>query len=383
MVLFVRGEESLQAAGRKTRTASISMAVTVITGSAGLIGSEASKFFADLGFEVAGIDNDMRQVFFGEEASTKAMGERLQQELGRRYTHYDFDIRQHNDIDSVFRRYKSDISLVIHAAAQPSHDWAARDPITDFTVNANGTLNLLEAARRHAPSAVFIFMSTNKVYGDSPNRLPLVEQEYRWEIDDQHPYSRGIPEEMSIDQSLHSLFGASKTAGDLLVQEYGRYFDMKTACFRGGCLTGPNHAGAELHGFLAYLMKCAVTGQPYTVYGYKGKQVRDNIHSLDLVNAFYHFFLRPRSGEVYNIGGGRFSNCSMLEAIDACQTISGRELNWRYEDRNRRGDHIWWISDNSKFTGHCPDWKQKYDVVTILEEMHGANVEAWRQEGGN
>ncbi len=320
------------------------MSVAIITGSAGLVGSEAAHYFATLGFDVVGIDNGMREVFFGHSASTRWMTEKLQKEL-RRYTHFDLDIRDTAAINRVFAAYSRDIELVIHAAAQPSHDWAACDPATDFTVNANGTSALLEASRNHAPGAVFIFMSTNKVYGDRPNGLPLIELDTRWEIDSLHEYANGIPETMSIDGTLHSLFGVSKVAADLLVQEYGRYFGMKTACFRGGCLTGPNHSGTQLHGFLAYLMKCAVIGAPYTIFGYKRKQVRDNIHSADLINAFHQFFLNPRCGATYNIGGGRFSNCSMLEAIGVCETITGNKLNYTYVDENRRGDHIWWISD--------------------------------------
>jgi CDP-paratose 2-epimerase len=270
------------------------------------------------------------------------------------------------------------VKLIVHAAAQPSHDWAASAPLVDFQINALGTLNLLEATRKHAPDAVFIFTSTNKVYGDLPNRLPLLERELRFEIDPAHRYAAGIPEEMSIDQSLHSVFGASKVAADVLVQEYGRYFGLRTACFRGGCLTGPNHAGAPLHGFLSYLMKCAMTGAAYTVYGYKGKQVRDNIHSADLVAAFGQFFAQPRVGEVYNIGGGRFSNCSVLEAITICSELAGRELNWSYSDRNRSGDHIWWISDTAKFQYHYPAWTLRYDVRRILEEIREANLPRWR-----
>ncbi|MGF1505467.1 MAG: NAD-dependent epimerase/dehydratase family protein, partial [Anaerolineae bacterium] len=287
------------------------MSIAIVTGSAGLVGSEAAIFFAQQGFDVVGIDNDMRSIFFGDSASTIPNRRRLQQTLGKRYTHIDEDIRSADAIDAVFSRYATDINVVIHTAAQPSHDWAAREPATDFTINANGTLHLLEAARHHAPEAPFIFTSTNKVYGDTPNRLPLVEEETRWEIAADHPYQNGIREDMSIDTSLHSLFGASKVAADVLVQEYGRYFNMPTVCFRAGCLTGPNHAGAQLHGFLAYLMKCTATGTPYTIFGYKGKLVRDNLHSSDLVNAFWHVYQNPRVADVYNIGGGRFSNCSM------------------------------------------------------------------------
>jgi CDP-paratose 2-epimerase len=357
------------------------MSVAIITGSAGLIGSEASRHFAGLGLEVAGVDNDLRRHFFGADASTRWQRERLERELGVRYRHVDEDIRDLKAMDRLFARFGPSISLVIHAAAQPSHDWAARDPQTDFTVNAQGTLNLLDATRRFAPRAVFIFLSTNKVYGDTPNRLPLVEEETRWEIARDHPYWPGIPETMSIDHTLHSLFGASKVAADVLVQEYGRYFGMATACFRGGCLTGPNHSGAELHGFLAYLMKCTVTGTPYTVFGYRGKQVRDNIHSSDLVSALDAFYRAPRAGEVYNIGGGRFSNCSMLEAIRICEDIAGRKLSWTYSDANRTGDHIWWVSDMAKFAGHYPGWRHAYDVPAICREIFEANKERWRVEG--
>jgi CDP-paratose 2-epimerase len=351
--------------------------VIVITGSAGLIGSEAARFFAGEGYLVIGVDNDMRQVFFGPDASTAWNRKRLQNELGHRYCHEDVDVRDQSAIDELFKNLGSDIACVIHTAAQPSHDWAARDPHTDFTINAIGTLNLLEATRRYAPDAAFIFTSTNKVYGDTPNRLPLIELDQRWEIAPDHTYANGIREDMSIDQTLHSLFGASKVAADVLVQEYGRYFGMKTACFRGGCLTGPNHSGTQLHGFLAYLMKCAVTGTPYTVFGYKGKQVRDNIHSADLIRAFSEFIKKPRVGEVYNIGGGRFSNCSMQEAIGLCEQIVGRKLIWTYSEQNRTGDHIWWISDNGKFMRHYPDWRLTYDVRRILQEIYDYNVARW------
>ena len=354
------------------------MSTALITGSAGLIGSEATLFFAEQGFDVVGIDNDMRRTFFGDDASTAWNLRRIQSELGDRYTHYSVDIRDHNAIASVFAHYGHAIELVIHTAAQPSHDWAARDPMMDFGINANGTLNLLEATRKYTPDAVFIFTSTNKVYGDTPNRLPLVEQEYRWEIDPSHAYAQGIREDMSIDQTLHSLFGASKVAADVLVQEYGRYFGLRTACFRGGCLTGPNHSGTQLHGFLAYLMRCTMTGTPYTVYGYKGKQVRDNIHSADLIRAFYEFFQAPRVSEVYNIGGGRHSNCSMLEAIQLCQQIAERDLQWTYAEDNRVGDHIWWISDNTKFRQHYPKWQLQYNVSDILQEIYDANLRRWQ-----
>jgi CDP-paratose 2-epimerase len=348
-----------------------SMSVALITGSAGLIGSETSRWFHDKGFDVVGIDNDMRAWFFGEQASTGPTRERLQSNL-ERYQHHSIDIRNTDAVGKLFAKFGKDIKIIVHTAAQPSHDWAARDPFADFSVNANGTLNMLEATRRHAPEAVFIFTSTNKVYGDTPNRLPLIEQVKRWEIDSKHPFLIGIDESMSIDQSKHSLFGASKVAADVLVQEYGRYFGMRTACFRGGCLTGPGHAGTELHGFLAYLMKCTVKGMPYRVFGYKGKQVRDNIHSHDLVSAFWEFFNAPRSGEVYNMGGSRHSNCSMLEAIDICEELSGKKLQWQYEEDNRIGDHIWYVSDVRRFQSHYPNWKYRYGLRELMKEIHDA-----------
>jgi len=354
------------------------MTIVLVSGSAGLIGSEAVRFFCDRGFSAIGIDNNMRQVFFGEEASTKWNRERLVESYGSRYIHHEVDIRDRETISQIFKEYSTDISLIVHTAAQPSHDWAANDPYTDFTVNANGTLVLLENTRQHCPAACFIFCSTNKVYGDTPNFLPLREQERRWEIDKNHPYYQGIDESMSIDQSKHSLFGASKVAADVLVQEYGRYFNMKTAAFRGGCLTGSRHSGTKLHGFLSYLMKCTITGESYQVFGYKGKQVRDNIHSYDLVNAFYHFYQAPRVGEVYNIGGSRFSNCSMLEAIAESEAIAEKKLNWSYVEKNRIGDHIWWISDVSKFKNHYPNWELTYTVRDILKEIWAENVSRWR-----
>jgi CDP-paratose 2-epimerase len=311
----------------------------------------------------------MRRVFFGDEASTAWSRRRLQAEV-KGYQHVDGDIRDPALIDSIFSRYGNSIAAVIHTAAQPSHDWAARDPHMDFTVNANGTLNLLDATRRHCPEAAFIFTSTNKVYGDRPNTLPLVEQRLRWEVPAEHPFGTfGIDESMGVDACLHSLFGASKLAADVMVQEYGRYFGMKTACFRGGCLTGPGHSGTMLHGFLAYLAKCAVTGEPYTVFGYNGKQVRDNIHAYDLVNAFWCFVQEPRSGTVYNIGGSRHSNCSMLEAILACERLVGRPMNWKYAEQNRTGDHIWWISDVRRFQADYPQWSYRYGIDEILIEI--------------
>ena len=359
--------------GPRGGTFFFSMPVAIVTGSAGLIGSESCKRLHAEGFTVVGIDNDMRAYFFGAGASTADNHRKLCQTLPN-YEARHADIRDFAAISAIFAEYGKDITLIIHTAAQPSHDWAAREPVTDFTTNANGTLNLLEATRLHAEGAVFIFTSTNKVYGDTPNRLPLIEQETRWEIDPAHPYSKGIDEGMPIDHTKHSVFGASKVAADVMVQEYGRYFGMKTVCFRGGCLTGPAHAGAELHGFLAYLMRCIVERKPYRIFGYGGKQVRDNIHSHDLVEAFLHFYRAPRCGEVYNMGGSRHSNCSMLEAIRIGEALSGHQLDFTYLEDNRIGDHIWYISNVRKFQEHYPDWGYQYDLHGILGEIYGALV---------
>lgn len=345
------------------------MKIALITGSAGLIGSEAVEFFSNRFDSIIGIDNNMREEYFGPEASTLWNKERLENQLSN-YIHHNIDIRDSKAVNKVFSTYGKDIKLVIHTAAQPSHDWAAQDPIMDFTVNANGTLVLLEATRKYSEKAVFIFTSTNKVYGDTPNSLPLDEKETRWEIDKKHSYYlNGIDENMSIDHTKHSLFGVSKASADLLVQEYGNYFGMKTGIFRGGCLTGPNHSGTQLHGFLSYLMKCAITGKHYTVFGYNGKQVRDNIHSYDLINMFWYFYQNPNMGEVFNAGGGRYSNCSMLEAISLCEKITDKKMNWSYSEANRIGDHIWWISDISKFKNMYPLWEYKYNLDDILEQI--------------
>jgi CDP-paratose 2-epimerase len=344
------------------------MKTAIITGSAGLIGSESVRFFAEKGFLIVGIDNDMRKVFFGEDASTRWNRDRLKEEI-HEYVHFDMDIRDEQKIERLFSKYNKDIELIIHTAAQPSHDWAARDPFADFTVNANGTLILLEMTRKYCPDAIFIFTSTNKVYGDLPNRLPLIELERRWEIDNGHKYYDGIDEAMSIDHCKHSLFGASKVAADIMVQEYGKYFGMKTVAFRGGCLTGPAHSGAELHGFLAYVAKCSVQNKKYTIFGYKGKQVRDNIHSNDLIRAFWYFFQKPRVGEVYNIGGGRHSNCSILEAVQMIQGLTGNEFKYEVSDLSREGDHLWWISDIRKFKGHYPEWSLKHGTQDIIKEI--------------
>jgi CDP-paratose 2-epimerase len=353
------------------------MPTVIVTGSGGLIGSESVSHFIEAGYRAVGLENDMRARFFGPDASTAyttaALSERYPDELRT----VEVDIRDVEGVERVFAEHAGELELVIHTAAQPSHDWAASDPQTDFAVNANGTLNLLEATRKHAPGATFVFCSTNKVYGDLPNQLPLVELPERLELPEDHRYYGGIDTTMSIDRSTHSLFGVSKAAADLLVQEYGRYFEMPTVCFRGGCLTGPNHAGTQLHGFLSYLMRCTMTGEPYTVFGYKGKQVRDNIHAADLIAAFAAFHREPRAAAVYNIGGGRQSNCSMLEAIEQCQEIAGRELRWSLGEEHRIGDHRWWISDLEPFKRDYPGWDLAHDVSDILREIHDRNAERW------
>ncbi len=353
------------------------MPTALVTGSGGLIGSESVQHFVRQGYDVVGLENDMRAQFFGPAASTAPTTARLLAEFRDAFRSLELDIRDAAGVDRVVAEVASTLELVIHTAAQPSHDWAASDPQTDFSVNANGTLNLLEATRRHAPSATFIFCSTNKVYGDLPNNLPLVELDRRLELPEDHRYFGGIDTSMSIDASTHSLFGVSKASADLLVQEYGRYFDMPTVCFRGGCLTGPNHAGTMLHGFLSYLMRCTLAGDRYTVFGYGGKQVRDNIHSADLVAAFEAFHRAPRPAAVYNIGGGRPSNCSMLEAIAICETIAGRELDWELSERNRIGDHRWWVSDLEPFRREYPAWDITYSIETVLQEIHDYNADRW------
>jgi CDP-paratose 2-epimerase len=350
--------------------------IAIVTGSGGLIGSESVRHFAALGFDVIGLENDMRAQFFGPEASTSHNTEELKAEVDT-FRSLELDIRDTDGVERLFAEHGAKIELIVHTAAQPSHDWAASDPFTDFTVNANGTLNLLQAARNHCPDAPFVFTSTNKVYGDRPNFLPLIETETRLELPEDHHWYDGISIDMPIDTCTHSLFGVSKASADLLVQEYGRYFDMPTVCFRGGCLTGPHHAGAQLHGFLAYLMKCTASGTPYTIFGYDGKQVRDNIHARDVVAAFEAFQRAPRSAAVYNLGGGRESNISMLEAIAACERISGLSLDWTLSDQARVGDHRWWISDIGEFRSDYPDWSLGSDVEAMLREIHDANVERW------
>lgn len=346
------------------------MSVVMVTGAAGLVGSESVRFFSAEGFDVVGVDNDMRCKFFGSIASTKWNLKKLMASIPN-YRHYDVDIRNSAAMEKIFDSFGDRIQLVIHTAAQPSHDWAANDPMTDFTVNATGTLILLDLTKKYCPGATFIYTSTNKVYGDTPNRLQLVEQEKRYELNDSHPYARyGIDENMSIDQSKHSLFGASKVAADVMVQEYGNYFGLHTGIFRCGCITGSGHSAAEKHGFLSYLVKCAITETPYTIFGYKGKQVRDNIHSYDLVNMFWHFFRNPKCGAVYNAGGSRYSNCSIIEAVGLCEEIGGKKMRITYSNDNRNGDHLWWISDINKFKKDYPDWSFTYDLKNILLEIH-------------
>ena len=341
----------------------------IITGSTGLIGSSTCEYYLNKKKSIIGIDNDLRKYFFGINGSNKWKEKKLRKD--KNYKHYSVDIRNKLKIFEIFKKYKKKIKAVIHTAAQPSHDWAAKEPFTDFDVNANGTLNLLEALRKYCPNASFVFTSTNKVYGDTPNFLPLEEKKLRYEIKKSHKFfKKGIDETMSIDHTTHSIFGASKTAADLLVQEYGRYFNLKTVTFRGGCLTGENHSGAQLHGFLSFLIKSIINNKNYSVFGYKGKQVRDNIHSIDVVSAFDEFIKKPlRGGKVYNLGGGRENSCSILEAIKMIEEISGKKSKYKILNKNRIGDHIWWISDNSEFKKDYPRWKIKIKLKKSLEKM--------------
>lgn len=354
------------------------MNIVLVTGSAGLVGSTAVTLFAEGGFEPVGIDNDMRARFFGESASTA--GNRLQlEEKVPGYRHCDIDVRDRESVERLFQEYGTDVKCVIHTAAQPSHDWAARDPGTDFDINARSTIQLLELTRKYAPEACFLFTSTNKVYGDRPNGLPLVELETRFELESGHAfYEHGIDESMRVDRAVHSVFGASKLAADVMVQEYGRYFGMKTAAFRAGCITGAAHAGAPLHGFLSYLVRCGVEGAEYTILGYRGKQVRDNIHANDLARMFLSFVRAPRAGEVYNVGGGRAIHCSLLEAIALVEDLLGRRMRTRYHDEPRVGDHVWYVSDTRKFRTDYPDWDYRYDLEQILQEIAaGFRLKAW------
>ena len=344
------------------------MSVVLITGSCGLVGSESVKFFTSKGFDVVGVDNNSRLKFFGKDGDTRWVKENLIK-LHKNYTHKNIDIRNYLGLEKIYKKYKNSIKLVIHSAAQPSHDWAKKKPFIDFNINALGTLNLLNLTTKYSNNAPFIFLSTNKVYGDNPNLLPLREFHSRWEIPEKNKFFKGIDESMSIDNCVHSFFGASKSYADLIVQEYGKNEGLKTVCFRAGCITGPNHSGAELHGFLSYLVKSSLKKKKYSVYGYKGKQVRDNIHSYDLVKCFWNYFKNPRIGEVYNIGGSRKSNCSIIEAINYIESLCNIKVKRIYHKTNRVGDHTWYISDIKKFKKHYPNWKQKYGTKEIIEEL--------------
>ncbi len=344
------------------------MSIAIITGSTGLVGSESVNFFHEKGFKVIGIDNDLRKFFFGKESSTSQIKINLIKK-NKNFKNFNLDIRNYNGLLKLFRKYSKNISVVIHCAAQPSHDYGKNFPRIDFDVNASGTLNLLELTKKFCPDAPFIFMSTNKVYGDNPNKLKILEKKNRWELKKSDKYFKGINEKFSIDNCVHSFFGASKTYADLIVQEYGKNVGLKTVCFRGGCITGPNHSGAKLHGFLSFLVKQSINKKAYSLIGYKGKQVRDNLHSLDLTNCFWEFFKRPKYGEIYNIGGGRYSNCSIIEALDLVEKVAKIKINKKYIKTPRVGDHIWYISDLSKFKKHYPKWKQKYNTKKIIEEL--------------
>ena len=344
------------------------MSVVIITGSSGLVGSESVDFFCNKGFDVIGIDNNLRKTFFGKEASTTWVKNKLIKKH-KNFKNYNIDIRSINSLEKIFKNFKKNISLIIHCAAQPSHDYGKNFPKLDFNVNATGTLNLLELTKKYCPSAPFIFMSTNKVYGDNPNKLKVVEKQKRWELNKNNDYFKGINEKFSIDNCTHSFFGVSKTYADLIVQEYGKNIGLKTVSFRGGCITGPNHNGAKLHGFLSYLVKSTLTKREYSLIGYKGKQVRDNLHSYDLVNCFWEFFKKPKYGEVYNIGGGRFSNCSILEAISEVEDYKNIEISRKIVKTNRVGDHMWYISNTNKFKKDYPKWKQKYNTRKIIREL--------------
>ena len=344
------------------------MSIALITGSCGLVGSQSSIFFSGKGFQIIGIDNNARKLFFGKDGDISWLRRKLKQNV-KNYQHFSYDIRNYHFLEKIFKKYKKEIKVIIHTAAQPSHDWAKNKPYIDFDINAKGTLNLLELTRLYCPHAPFIFMSTNKVYGDNPNSLPLIEKKTRWEIKKSHKFHSGIDETMSIDNCTHSFFGTSKSYADLIVQEYGRNIGLKTACFRAGCITGPNHSGAKLHGFLSYLVKASLKQKEYTLIGYKGKQVRDNIHSQDLVECFWQFFKKPSFGEVYNTGGGRYSNCSVIEALDLIEKISGCKIKRKILKQNRVGDHIWYISNMKKFKNHYPKWKQVYNSEKIISQL--------------
>jgi CDP-paratose 2-epimerase len=344
------------------------MSIALITGSCGLVGSESAIFFSKKGFEIIGIDNNYRKVFFGNDGDISWIKNKLKKNL-KNYNHSNTDIRNYNNLEKIFKKYKKKINLIIHAAAQPSHDWAKNKAFIDFDINAKGTLNLLELTKIYCPDAPFIFMSTNKVYGDNPNALPLIEKRTRWEIKENHKFKSGIDESMSIDNCTHSFFGASKSYADLIVQEYGKNIGLKTTCFRAGCITGPNHSGAKLHGFLSYLVKISLQSKKYTLIGYKGKQVRDNIHSSDLVSCFWEYYKKPGYGEVYNIGGGRYSNCSIIEALNMVENIADIKIKKNILKENRIGDHIWYVSNTKKFKNKYPNWKQKFSTQKIINEL--------------
>ena len=344
------------------------MSIVIITGANGLLGSEALSFFSKKKYKVIGIDNNLRKFFFGEDGSTSWIKRKIIRE-NKNYIHHNIDIRNSQALDKLFKRYKSNISLIIHCAAQPSHDYGKNYPKIDFNVNATGTLNLLELTKKYCPSSPFIFMSTNKVYGDNPNKLKILEKRTRYELSKKNKFYNGVNEKLSVDDCTHSFFGVSKIYADLIVQEYGRNVGLKTVCFRAGCITGPNHSGAKLHGFLSYLVKQSLLKKEYTILGYKGKQVRDNLHSFDLINCFWEYFKKPKKGMVYNIGGGRFSNCSILEAISEIEYIAKIKIKRKFIKQNRIGDHIWYITDNKKFKKDYPNWKQKYNTKKIIKEL--------------
>ena len=354
----------------------------MITGSDGLVGSESSYFFSSLGYKIIGIDNNFRAKYFGKDASTLWNRQKIKKEIPN-YVHFHRDISSKDNLEDIFQKYGKKTVLIIHAAAQPSHDWAAKNPQLDFRVNANGTLNMLELTRQYCKETPFIYLSTNKVYGDNPNKLNFNETTSRFTIDLNSKFVNGIDETMSIDNSLHSLFGVSKASADLLVQEYGKYFNMNTVSFRGGCLTGSKHSGTELHGFLSYLIKCMIVSKQYTIFGFKGKQVRDNIHSQDLVTAFNEFMKNPKKGAVYNIGGGQFANCSIIEAIEIGEKITGNKLNFKYEKISRIGDHKWYISDIGKFKSDYPNWEMKFSIQKTIEDICTKNFDRWKHEGNS
>ena len=344
------------------------MSIVIITGANGLVGSEAVSFFSKKKYTVIGIDNNLRKFFFGEDGSTSWVKRKIIKE-NKNYIHHNIDIRNSQALNKLFKGYKSNISLIIHCAAQPSHDYGKNYPKIDFNVNATGTLNLLELTKKYCLNSPFIFMSTNKVYGDNPNKLKILEKRTRYELSKNDKFYNGVNEKLSIDDCTHSFFGVSKTYADLIVQEYGRNVGLKTVCFRAGCITGPNHSGAKLHGFLSYLAKQSLLKKEYTILGYKGKQVRDNLHSFDLINCFWEYFKKPKKGMVYNIGGGRFSNCSILEAISEIEYVAKIKIKRKFIKQNRVGDHIWYITDNKKFKKDYPNWKQKYNTKKIIKEL--------------